>query len=200
MPQSDSGESASMLGRPAKLRPEHVCVIRALVNEHPLCTMAELAVMLQQRCGVQVSVVTLAKALRSAGIVRVKPERSSSYVPRASDKAPRYGYSALHRGDDARRYASDLSNAEWDLVKDLFEPDMAVGKPPSYSRRSMVDACCYVVRTGCAWRLLPKSFPHWDSVYKTFRRWSEQGKFELMHDMLRQQWRECAGRNEVSGH
>ncbi|PXV65344.1 putative transposase of IS4/5 family DUF4096, partial [Sinimarinibacterium flocculans] len=31
--------------------------------------------------------------------------------------------------------------------------------------------CCYVVRTGCAWRMLPSEFPHWDNVYKTFRRW-----------------------------
>jgi putative transposase len=41
----------------------------------------------------------------------------------------------------------------------------------------MVDACCYVVLTGCSWRMLPSDFPDWDNVYKTFRRWSKQGKF-----------------------
>ncbi|KPY39077.1 ISPsy19, transposase, partial [Pseudomonas syringae pv. rhaphiolepidis] len=42
----------------------------------------------------------------------------------------------------------------------------------------------------CSWRMLPRDFPHWDNVYKTFRRWSAQGKFEQMHDRLRAQWRE----------
>lgn len=36
---------------------------------------------------------------------------------------------------------------------------------------------------------MPKDFPHWDNVYKTFRRWSAQGRFEAMHDRLRQMWR-----------
>jgi transposase len=51
-----------------------------------------------------------------------------------------------------------------------------------------------VVRTGCSWRMLPKGFPPWQNVYRTFRRWSEQGKFEQMHDRLRTQWREREGR------
>jgi transposase len=33
----------------------------------------------------------------------------------------------------------------------------------------MVDACCYALRTGCAWRLLPKSFPPWQAVYMSFK-------------------------------
>lgn len=66
--------------------------------------------------------------------------------------------------------------------------------PPKYPRRLLIDACCYVVRTGCAWRMLPKEFPAWQNVYRTFRRWVEQGKFEQMHDRLRSQWREREGR------
>ncbi len=69
--------------------------------------------------------------------------------------------------------------------------------PPRYSRRALVDACCYVVRTGCAWRLLPREFPRWQNVYRTFRRWSEQGKFERINDVLRAMWREREGRPEA---
>ena len=43
--------------------------------------------------------------------------------------------------------------------------------------------------------MLPRKFPHWDNVYKTFRRWSAQGKFEQMHDRLRMQWRDRADRD-----
>ncbi|EPM48385.1 ISPsy19, transposase [Pseudomonas syringae pv. actinidiae ICMP 18804] len=44
--------------------------------------------------------------------------------------------------------------------------------------------------------MLPREFPHWDNVYKTFQRWSAQGKFEQMHDRLRAQWRERVDRDE----
>ncbi len=66
--------------------------------------------------------------------------------------------------------------------------------PPRYERRSVVNACCYVLRTGCAWRLLPKSFPPWQAVYMSFKRWGAAGTFETMHDRLRQQWRERVGK------
>ena len=44
--------------------------------------------------------------------------------------------------------------------------------------------------------MLPREFPHWDNVYKTFRRWNDQGKFEQMHNRLRAQWRGKAERND----
>jgi putative transposase len=58
----------------------------------------------------------------------------------------------------------------------------------------MVNACCYALRTGCAWRLLPKTFPPWQATYKAFSRWAAAGVFEAMHDRLRQQWRDRMGR------
>jgi len=59
----------------------------------------------------------------------------------------------------------------------------------------MVDACCYVLRTGCAWRLLPLSFAPWQAVYKAFVRWVQADAFERMQDRLRQQWRLRMGRS-----
>ena len=74
--------------------------------------------------------------------------------------------------------------------KDLFEQPGKRGRPPQYSRwRGMVNACCYVVRNGCSWRMLPHEFPPWENVYRTFRRWAAGGKFEQMHDRLRELWR-----------
>lgn len=90
-----------------------------------------------------------------------------------------------------------LTDAEWALVEDIFTNGGGRGAPGRYPRRLLVDACCYVVRTGCPWRLLPQDFPPWQDVYRTFRRWSEKGKFELTHDRLRAQWREREGRNQA---
>jgi transposase len=41
----------------------------------------------------------------------------------------------------------------------------------------MVDAC-YVLRTGCAWTQLPKCFPSWLAVHKSYSRWAAHGKFK----------------------
>ena len=89
---------------------------------------------------------------------------------------------------------TDLTDAEWALVANLFERGGQRGAPPRFARRLMVSACCYALRTGCAWRLLPKSFPPWQAVYKSFKRWAEAGTFEAMHDRLRQQWRDRVGK------
>jgi putative transposase len=89
---------------------------------------------------------------------------------------------------------TDLTDAEWARVADLFEREGGRGAPPRHTRRDVVNACCYVLRTGCAWRLLPKSFPPWHATYKAFSRWAAAGVFETMHDRLRQQWRERVGK------
>jgi transposase len=62
---------------------------------------------------------------------------------------------------------------------------MRTGRPEKYPRRQMLDACIYVLRSGCSWRMLPKDFPPWMAVYQTFRRWLAQGRFETLYDELR---------------
>jgi putative transposase len=132
------------------------------------------------------------RALQRAGL-----KRTATREVRAASQAKRFGYGSAHRkASEADRFASCLTDAEWELAADLFEqPDGTRGRPPKYERRLMVDACCYVLRTGCAWTMLPKSFPPWLAVHKSFSRWAEQGKFEQLQDRLRQQWRQRLGRN-----
>lgn len=90
-------------------------------------------------------------------------------------------------------YPGALTDEEWNLVADLFEHD-GPGKPPKYPRRQLLDACCYAVRTGCSWRMLPKDLPPWQDVYAHFRRWAARNLFEAMHDRLRAMWRKREGR------
>jgi putative transposase len=54
-----------------------------------------------------------------------------------------------------------------------------------------------VLRTGSSWRNLPTQiYPPWQSVQKAFVRWARQGKFEALHERLRQQWRQRVDRAE----
>lgn len=176
-------------GRPEKIKPSDLSVLRELALEQPLATLDELVKAFQIRTGLQVHSATLRKALATVGVARVKPSACPS-TPTSDQTSKRYGYQDRHRPPESGgHYPSSLTDAEWNLVQDLFEREGERGVPAKIPRRVLVDACCYVVRTGCAWRLLPKDFPHWDNVYKTFRRWSAQGRFEAMHDRLRQMWR-----------
>ena len=69
----------------------------------------------------------------------------------------------------------DLSDHEWDLVADLFDPDGRRGTPAQHPRRRMVEAMLYLARTGCQWRYLPERFPAWEAVWSQWRRWRANG-------------------------
>ena len=183
-------------GRKPSLNAAHTKVLRAITREQPRSSLDEVTRELFRRSGVKVSTVTVRKALREAGIERLKPLRRASERAAVQGAAPvRYGYTAAHRrADGPSGMNTDLTDAEWALVSDLFERDGQRGAPPRYERRHMVNACCYALRTGCAWRLLPKTFPPWQATYKSFSRWAVAGVFEAMHDRLRQQWRDRMGR------
>jgi transposase len=179
----------STYGRPRKIQGENCTVLAAFVESDPTATLDELRTELKRRTGIDAHEQTIVSTLRRLGIKRV-PSREVVTVERGLNAAPRYGYSDAHRRQEPEQtYPSCLTDAEWSLVCDLFENVGGRGLPPQTGRRTLVDACCYVVRTGCSWRMLPVHFPRWQNVYRTFRRWSEQGKFEQMHDRLREQWR-----------
>ncbi|MBN4176445.1 IS5 family transposase ISPsy19 [Pseudomonas savastanoi pv. phaseolicola] len=176
-------------GRPRSIAAEHYPVLVKLAHAQPYSSQAELALVFFAETGITAHPDTFAKALKMAGITRVKQRAKGSFQSPEPNKA--YGYNETHRRQlPEQLYPSCLTDTEWALVADLFESQGGRGVPPLHSRRTLLEACCYVVRTGCSWRMLPRDFPHWDNVYKTFRRWSAQGKFEQMHDRLRAQWRE----------
>lgn len=190
------GEGKDKGGRRPLLNDEHVEVLRTIATEQPRSSLGEVTRELGRRTGMNVCTVTVRKALRQAGIERVKPLRKPTQRALAQGGKPlRVGYTDAHRREDGPSgMNTDLTEAEWALVADLFEREGMRGAPPRYDRRTVVNACMYLVRTGCAWRLLPKSFPPWKAVHKSFSRWAAAGTFEAMHDRLRQQWRDRMGR------
>ena len=192
-PTDDKGRP----GRRPSLNAEHVQVLCAIIAELPRSSLQEVTTELLRRTGVKVNPVTVRKALRLAGVERLKPVRRTLGDRAAQGRGAglRTGYTDMHRRSDGPSgQNTDLTDAEWALVSDLFERDGQPGTPPRYERRVMINACCHVVRTGCAWRLLPKSFPPWQAVYMCFKRWAAVGTFEAMHDRLRQQWRQREGK------
>src|ERR671910_988333 len=88
-----------------------------------------------------------------------------------------------------KRYPTDLSDAEWSYIEPHLPTPRAPGRPRRHSLREILDAIFYVVRSGCAWRLLPHDFPPWKTVYHYFRFWRLDGTWERMHAALRQRVR-----------
>ena len=94
-------------------------------------------------------------------------------------------------------YPSDLTSDEWTLVSHYFERSGKPGRPQKYPIRTIVNACLYVLQSGCQWRMLPKDFPPWDSVYWHFREWKRTGLWHVilrdLHKVVRKfEGRDCA--------
>lgn len=93
-----------------------------------------------------------------------------------------------------RPYNTDLSDEEWRTLKPLVPEAKPEGRPRAHEARELLDAIFYVVRGGCAWRLLPHEFPPWKTVYHYFRSWRIDGTWERMHTALRERLRVHGGR------
>jgi putative transposase len=91
-------------------------------------------------------------------------------------------------------YPSDLSDAEWGLLAPLLPPPASRGRPRKWAERLIADAVFYVLRSGCAWRMLPREFPPWQTVYARFRCWRVSGTLRRAHDTLRALVRTGEGR------
>ena len=90
-------------------------------------------------------------------------------------------------------YSSDLTDQEWVLLEPLLPGPSSTGRPRIHSLRLLIDAMLYVLKTGCAWRLLPISFPSWGTVYAQYREWRIRGVLRHVHDVLRERVRVYAG-------
>jgi len=93
-----------------------------------------------------------------------------------------------------KAYSSNLTDAEWALLAPFIPPALPGGRPRSTEMREVLDAIFYILRGGCAWRLLPHEFPKWKTVYHYMRAWRQTGLWEHIHDALRQRVRLRAGR------
>jgi putative transposase len=91
-------------------------------------------------------------------------------------------------------YPSDLSDAEWEVLEPLIPKAKPGGRPRTTNMRAVLNAIFYVLRSGCAWRMLPHDFPSWKTVYHYFRQWRIDGVWEQINEALRIQLRKADGR------
>lgn len=92
-------------------------------------------------------------------------------------------------------YPTDLSDAGWQIVEPLIpRPKSNRGRKRKHPLREILNAIFYLLRAGCAWRMLPHDFPTWKTVYHYFRLWRKDGTWEHINAALRTELREADGR------
>ena len=69
-----------------------------------------------------------------------------------------------------KRYPTDLTDAEWERIAPLLPKPPKRGRKPSVDLREVLNAIRYMTRSGGGWRMLPKDFPPWQTVYWWFQR------------------------------
>ena len=94
-----------------------------------------------------------------------------------------------------QRYPSDLTNAEWEVIQGMIPAELGGGRHRDTDMRAVVNGILYLLRSGCAWRMLPKDFPPWSTVHHYYRRWRKDGTVTRIHDALRREVRVQAGRD-----
>jgi len=92
-------------------------------------------------------------------------------------------------------YPSDLTAAQWALIEPLLPAAKPRGRKRKVELRSITNAILYVLKGGITWRMLPRDFAPWKTVYHYFRAWRLTGLWTRIHDQLRDQVRVHQGRN-----
>lgn len=90
-------------------------------------------------------------------------------------------------------YPSDLSDAEWEMLKPLLPQPKGFGHPVEVDFREILNGIFYGQRTGCQWEMMPHDLPPYSTVYGYFKQWQRQGVWQTMHDAVRHKLRQKLG-------
>ena len=95
---------------------------------------------------------------------------------------------------EAKRYPTDLTDEEWERMRPFLPKPGKRGRKSATDLREVLNAIRYMARSGGGWRMLPKDFPPWQTVYWWFRRFVRRFLFKSIHDMAVMIDRERLGR------
>lgn len=96
-----------------------------------------------------------------------------------------------------KRYPTDLTSRRWEHLRRLIPPSKKGGRPREHSMRQILNGIFYVLRSGCAWRLMPHDLPPWRTVYGYLRAWRKDGTWETINRVLAGRVRKRNGRRRT---
>jgi putative transposase len=93
-------------------------------------------------------------------------------------------------------YPTDLTDSQWNIIQEMIPSAKSGGRPRSLEMRQVINGILYIVVGGIPWRMLPKEYPKWQSVYTYFRSWRDDGTWQRIHDTVRAKVRRRSGRHK----
>ena len=93
------------------------------------------------------------------------------------------------------RYKTDLTDAQWRLIRPLIPPPKPGGRPRAVDMREVLNTLLYQARTGCQWELLPHDLLPKSTVWDYFQQWRDDGTWQQIVDALRRKVRVAEGRD-----
>ena len=90
-------------------------------------------------------------------------------------------------------YSTDLTDTQWSMIEPIFKSNKGQHLA-AHSKRDLINAVLYLVKTGCQWRLLPNDFPNHEAVWSFYRRAVKSGKWQKAMDCMVKKVRVDAGR------
>lgn len=94
-----------------------------------------------------------------------------------------------------RPYPTDLTDEQWAVIAPWVQRTGGPGAPTQLDLREVVNALLYMIRAGCAWRMLPHEFPNHQSVRYYFDKWTWDGTFARINRALVEEDRVQVGRD-----
>jgi putative transposase len=96
-----------------------------------------------------------------------------------------------------KRYPSDLTDQQWEVIKPLIPPAKPGGRPRTVDMREVLNTLFYKARTGCQWDYLPHDLLPKSTVRDYFDAWQQDGTWQKFLDALRPHVRKAQGRDET---
>jgi len=93
-------------------------------------------------------------------------------------------------------YPSDMSDAEWTMIRPYVDVREHLGAPRSVCLRCVINALFYKNKTGCQWKMIPHEYPHPATVYWYLKKWTDNGTWKRINDDLVVQVRRKAGKQD----
>jgi transposase len=78
----------------------------------------------------------------------------------------------------------EISDNDWDRIKDFLPPENTGEGRPSKPNRDMLNGMLWIAKTGAPWRDLPERYGKWKTVYSRFRIWSKDNTFQRIFERL----------------
>lgn len=86
-------------------------------------------------------------------------------------------------------YSSSLTDKEWEIIEPLL-PQKKRTKPPTWSKREILDGVLYQLKNGCNWCDLPKDLPPYSTVFWHYKQWRAEKVIKRIRDALHEQVRQ----------